>query len=138
MAEIVLKTSAHHPPEPPLELDELDEQDLDRQIQELGIKVAEGPAAKEDRKELYMLLNQILSYPSTEQAENHRTANRLGQLDLNQEERYQKISDRVFLLSARIRFGARNNSSICASAAGSSCRASPFPSARIHWKASIT
>jgi hypothetical protein len=48
-----------------------------------------------DRKEIDILLNHILSYPSTKNAELHRDSNRLGQLDFDKEEKYRKISDNV-------------------------------------------
>jgi hypothetical protein len=38
-----------------------------------------------ERKELYLLLNHYLQYPSTPLAETHRQANRLGLLDVNHE-----------------------------------------------------
>lgn len=48
-----------------------------------------------DRREIDMLLNQMLSYPSTEKAVLHRDSNRLGKLDFDKEEKYRRISDTV-------------------------------------------
>lgn len=71
-----------------------------------------------------MLLNQILSYPSTEQAEMHRNANRLGQLDVDKEGRYNRISDKVLLWLVRT-CGASRSAPISASAAGLWFRSRP-------------
>ncbi len=82
--EIVLLTSAHTKTEQPAAIpSQILSEELDTQIEELGIKVAKGQQEKADRKELNKLLNHILSYPSTKQAEIHRKANRLGGLDVD-------------------------------------------------------
>ena len=44
------------------------------------------PNNTEDIEELNMILEQILSYPSTELAELHRDANRLGNFDIRKDE----------------------------------------------------
>ncbi len=40
-----------------------------------------------DRKELNILLNHVLAYPSTEEAERHRDSNRLGILDIDRQQK---------------------------------------------------
>lgn len=62
-----------------------------------------GKDEVEDKKELYYILNRLLSYPSTELAETHQSANRLGQFDINSEERYRRITDIVHLPNQEIR-----------------------------------
>lgn len=47
-------------------------------IEELDLQVG----GDDDRREIKYILKEILTYPSTELAELHRDANRLGELDL--------------------------------------------------------
>ena len=62
---------------------------------ELGLKVNSGEEFLLDKKEIDILLNHILSYPSTAKAELHCNSNRLGQLDYDKNEKYRKISETV-------------------------------------------
>jgi hypothetical protein len=67
------------------------------------LKIDKSKDEVEDKKELYYLLNRLLSYPSTELAETHRSANRLGMFDVNSEERYKRITDIVHLSDLEFR-----------------------------------
>lgn len=82
---------------------EEDETRLNDQILELGLKVNLDEAEIAlDRKEIDILLNHILSYPSTSQAELHRDSNRLGKLDFDKDEKYRRISEHVHLIAIRM------------------------------------
>ena len=90
-------------------------------MKELGLKIRLDGNTVADRKEIYLLLNHYMSYPSTQLAETHRQANKLGVLDVDKEERYQRISSQVHLKI--LRTGTkRSNSTEFVSAAGFFCR----------------
>ena len=54
-------------------------------MKELGLKMRLDGNTVADKKEIYLLLNHYMSYPSTQQAETHRQANKLGVLDVDKE-----------------------------------------------------
>ena len=135
MIEIVLKTAEHF--DKHLELTYEQEAELSIQAKELGLKIRKDENEEEDRRELYLLLNHYLSYPSTQDAEIHRQANRLGKLDVNQELRYKQISCRVLLvlpspLKETNHLPPSPPSHTSAVAAGSSCRRSSYLCAVTH------
>lgn len=101
--EIVLLTSDNQIQNTNLFDEDYDQEVLDQQVEELGLKLDKGKDEVDDKKELYYILNRLLSYPSTELAETHRSANRLGMFDVNSEERYKRITDIVYVPNQEIR-----------------------------------
>ena len=82
--------------------EQYDQDILAEQVQQLGLKIDKSKDEIEDKKELFYILNRLLSYPSTVLAETHRSANRLGMFDVNSEERYKRITDIVHRFLLRI------------------------------------
>lgn len=61
---------------------------FDEQIKELGLKV--NPKNLRDYRELFRILNVYLSFPDSDLAAKHRSANRLGELDLKVQKQQQR------------------------------------------------